>query len=136
MKTNHKSLKELMSQVIQTLEQQFYLTKLLGFQYEITYRSRKSNTVADALSRQRDFTAYCNTLSVVQNPIIVAIQRANEELKEMREWHLQYEQGRLPFGYTIKEGMVFFQNRILVPNVQELKREIFHAYHEIPIGGH
>ena len=29
-KIDHKSLKELMSQVIQTLEQEYYLTKLLG----------------------------------------------------------------------------------------------------------
>lgn len=33
-KMNHKSLRDLMSQVIQTPEQQFYLTKLLGFQYD------------------------------------------------------------------------------------------------------
>lgn len=32
-KTDHKSLKELTFQVVQTLEQQFYLTKLLGFQF-------------------------------------------------------------------------------------------------------
>lgn len=39
-------------------------------------------------------------------------------------------------GYTVRKGMVFFQIRILVPEVQELKREIFHAYHEIPMAGH
>jgi len=33
--TDHKSLKELMSQVIQTLEQQIYLARLLGFDYSI-----------------------------------------------------------------------------------------------------
>ena len=33
--TDHWSLKELMSQVVQTPEQQLYLTKLLGFDYRI-----------------------------------------------------------------------------------------------------
>lgn len=33
--TDHRSLRELMSQVFQTPEQQFYLAKLLGFDYDI-----------------------------------------------------------------------------------------------------
>lgn len=79
-----KSLKELVSQVVQTPEQQFYLTKLLGFQYEIVYRSRKSNKVVDALSKQEDWNCDLNNLSVVQNPIIIALRKANEESKEMK----------------------------------------------------
>lgn len=42
--TDHRSLKELMAQVIQTPEQETYLTR---FQY----RANKSNLVANALSR-------------------------------------------------------------------------------------
>lgn len=49
--TDHRSLRELMSQIIQTLEQQFYLAKLLGFDYDIQYKTRVSNIVADSLSR-------------------------------------------------------------------------------------
>ena len=50
-KTDHKSLKELMTQVIQTPEQQYYLTKLLGYEFDIFYKARKQNATADALSR-------------------------------------------------------------------------------------
>jgi hypothetical protein len=49
--TDHKSLKELLTQVIQTPEQQQYLSKLLAYHYEIQYRPGNTNTVADALSR-------------------------------------------------------------------------------------
>ena len=49
--TDHQSLKELMSQVIQTPEQQHYLVKLLGFDYKIQYKPGSHNVVADALSR-------------------------------------------------------------------------------------
>jgi len=40
-----------MSQVIQTPEQHYYLSKLLEFDYTIQYKSGASNVVADALSR-------------------------------------------------------------------------------------
>lgn len=45
------SLKELMTQVVQTPEQQMYLAPLLGYNYSIQYRSGKANIVVDALSR-------------------------------------------------------------------------------------
>lgn len=48
---DHKSLQELMTQVIQTPEQHYYLSKLLGFDYTIRYKAGASNVVADALSR-------------------------------------------------------------------------------------
>lgn len=46
-----QSWKELMSQVVQTPEQQFYLTKIQGYDYMRSYtgRSKKQNQVADAL---------------------------------------------------------------------------------------
>ena len=50
-KPDHHSLKEHMSQVIQTLEQQYFLTKLLGYEFDIEYHIEKSNATADALSR-------------------------------------------------------------------------------------
>jgi len=40
-----------MSQVIQTQEQQVYLSKLLGYDYTIQYKAGKHNVVVDALSR-------------------------------------------------------------------------------------
>lgn len=48
---DHRSLKELMSQVIQTPEQQRYLAKLLGYDYTIQYKPDLTNMVADVLSR-------------------------------------------------------------------------------------
>lgn len=49
--TDQRSLRELMTQVVQTPEQQFYLAKLLGYSYEILYKPGAQNRVADALSR-------------------------------------------------------------------------------------
>lgn len=58
--TDQRSLKNLMQQVIQTPEQQYYLAKLLGYNYEIVYKPGKNNAAADAYLR--DLIIYIQTI--------------------------------------------------------------------------
>ncbi|XP_026452183.1 uncharacterized protein LOC113352590 [Papaver somniferum] len=53
--TYHKSLKYFLDQKISSLEQQKWLSKLLGYDYERIFRPGKDNAAADALSRQSSF---------------------------------------------------------------------------------
>lgn len=46
-----------MSQIIQTPEQQMYLSHLIGYDYTTQYRSSKTNVVVDALSRIPEVTS-------------------------------------------------------------------------------
>ena len=48
---DHKSLKELQAQTIQTPEQQAWLTKLLSYDFSIEYKIGKENQRVDVLSR-------------------------------------------------------------------------------------
>lgn len=75
--TDHKSLKELISQVIQTPEQQVYLSKLLGYDFSIKYKTGKKNVVADALSRIEQAAA-CHTLSM---PHFIFLDDLRESLR-------------------------------------------------------
>ncbi|KAH9679153.1 hypothetical protein KPL71_026005 [Citrus sinensis] len=50
-RTDHKSIKELLQQVIQTPDQQVYIRKLLGYHFKIEYKPGQANQAADALSR-------------------------------------------------------------------------------------
>lgn len=51
--TDQQPLKALTNQVIQTPEQQRWLTKLIGYDFDIVYRTWKVNAADDALSRLR-----------------------------------------------------------------------------------
>ena len=51
-RTDHKSLWDLLSQALQTQYQQHYLQKLLGYQFTIEYKYGLEISVVDALSRR------------------------------------------------------------------------------------
>lgn len=51
-RTDQKSTKELMQEVMQTLEQLCFFVKLLRYHYSIEYKSSSTNKVTDALSRK------------------------------------------------------------------------------------
>jgi hypothetical protein len=51
-KTDHQSLKYFLEQRISSSEQQKWVTKLFGYDYEIIYKKGKDNVVADALSQK------------------------------------------------------------------------------------
>lgn len=66
-----------MSQVIQTPEQQFYLAKLLGFDYDIQYKAGSSNIVADSLLRiDHTGQAQCLLLSVPHHEFLTQLKQA------------------------------------------------------------
>lgn len=50
-RTDHCSLKNLLGQVIQWPEQQYFLTRLLEFSFTIVYKRGKENVATDPLSR-------------------------------------------------------------------------------------
>ena len=48
-KTDHDSLKHFLEQRLSSKEQQKWVTKMLGYDFEIIYKKGKINVVADAL---------------------------------------------------------------------------------------
>lgn len=52
--TDQRSLKYFLEQKALTPKQQKWLAKLMGYEYEIIYKSGRDNTVADTLSRRPD----------------------------------------------------------------------------------
>ncbi|GJR82346.1 ty3-gypsy retrotransposon protein [Tanacetum coccineum] len=61
--TDQKSLKFLLEQRITTIDQQNWVTKLLGYRFMICYKPGKENRVADALSRIPEVGELCSMVS-------------------------------------------------------------------------
>jgi len=112
-----------MSQVVLTPEQQFYMTKLLGFNYEIVYRPGKLNQVADALSRKEELTteATLQTYSTIQSPLISQIVELNQSQSEMQELHQQLANGVLDSSFSTWEGMITCNSRVWVPDNEAIR---------------
>lgn len=83
--TDHKSLKDLMSQVIQAPEQQQYLSKLLGYDYSIQYRPGSGNAAADALSCLFLPTPHCLTLTMPYFTFLDQLRHSLRDIQEFRE---------------------------------------------------
>ena len=66
-KTDHDSLKYFLEQILSLEEQKKWVTKILGYEFEIIYKKRKKNVVADALSRKdEDVEALFCAIYIIQ----------------------------------------------------------------------
>jgi len=133
---DHKSLKELISQVIQTPEQQVYLSKLLGYDFKIQFKSGKSNVVTDALSRV-DTPNQCITLTMPHFLFLEDFKKSLHTLPEFTTLHhnISTDPTAHP-DFAIHQGLIFFKHKIWLPNSHPFKEKLLHEFHNSPISGH
>ena len=87
-KIDHDSLKHFLEQRLSSKEQQKWVTKMLGYGFEIIYKKWKLNVVADALSRKNEeVEALLCAISIIQ---LDWITEARDEWKkdELEVWTL------------------------------------------------
>ena len=143
--TDHRSLKELMAQAVQTPEQQVYLARLMGYDYTIHYRAGKHNSAADALSRLPEPPP--NPLDTTQSQIFmltipncVFLQELKRELFTNEEFQAKKkqieEEKETPSEFIIKDEFILHQGRIWLPRNLPLLPTIITEFHATPTGGH
>jgi len=136
---DQKSLKELETQTIQTPKQQKWAAKLQGFNFDIHYKPGKTNLVADALSRKHS--------EVIASLLMTVSSTFPHILQNLRSFYSKNEQGRKLIEestqatssnshYSFKDGLLFFQDRIYIPDLPVWRQEIISQFHNSPIASH
>jgi hypothetical protein len=130
--TDQRSLRELMTQIIQTPEQQFYLAKLLGYSYEIVYKPGPQNRVADALSR-----VHCLAITVPHLDFIHTFKQQLVQDTEFQQFlvKVQNQPDDYP-DFAILDGLLFFKGKLFIPPNSPLKQALLEEFHSSTIGGH
>jgi hypothetical protein len=86
-KTDHDSLKYFLEQRLSSEEQKKWVTKILGYDFEIIYKKGKQNVVADALSRKDEYVeAFLYAISIIQPDWI--IEARDEWKNDKKVWTL------------------------------------------------
>lgn len=133
-RTDQRSLKYLLEQQITTLDQQKWIVKLMGFDYEIEYKHGRENKAADALSRlPRDLLAMsCPKPAWVD---VIRDEACNHpDLVVTREAVARGDPSAASF--TVKDGLQWHKGRLVLPSTSQHKKKIIHEFHNTLVGGH
>ncbi|KAL4377359.1 hypothetical protein GQ457_02G020790 [Hibiscus cannabinus] len=133
--TDQRSLRELTQQTIQTPEQQRWLSKLIGFDFDIKYRPGRQNDVADALSRE--VASSCLALARTWYGVLDDIRAASIHDPFLIQIRQALQAGSLEHpGYTEHNGVLLFHGRIVVPHEIALRSLLLREFHSSRLGGH
>lgn len=133
-KTDQRSLKFFSDQRVSTLEQQKWVAKLLGYDYEMIFRPGRDNSAANALSRRQE------------NPLLTALHFSDVDIwKQIREASksdsyvqlLGKKAGDPPHGnLTWRDGLLFYKRKVVVPTDPSLRAKLLYEVHDSKVGGH
>jgi hypothetical protein len=144
--TDHKSLKYIFTQTELNMRQRRWLELIKDYELEIHYHLGKANVVADALSRKA--SCHCLTMRTSDNTLcqemeklnlgmiqqgalsqlkleLVLLQRiidAQKNDEEIKRIHEKIEAGKANYFRRDSQGVVWFNNRIVVPENEEVRQ--------------
>jgi hypothetical protein len=150
--TNHKSLKYILTQSVLNLRQRRWLELMNDYDLEINYHPEKVNVVADTLSRRSHAnhmvvksisSELCDEfakLKIVANTEVMEmevgssslqeIRRGQEEDEKIQEIKHNIKEEKSPGFLEDDQGVLWYNGRICVPNIKELKDKILCEAHE------
>lgn len=135
--TDHKSLKHFLQQKVSSPDQQCWLAKLLGYQFEVKYKPGLENKAADALSRCYDEG---EMTAIISYPLWVDRQKLLEEIsKDPYIQQLINKVQETPEnnpGFVVKQGVLLYQGRLVISPQSPSIPWLLEEYHSTPSGGH
>ena len=132
--TNHISLNYFFTQIDLNARQARWLSFLSEFDMEIKHIKGKENKVADALSIN-SWQSVSNIGSSVNFDIERRIQEVVNQDQNYEKLQAQMLKKEMK-GYTHNQkGLICYRDRLYIPDVDSLKKEILDEYHKRPYVG-
>lgn len=134
--TDQRSLKFLLEQRLVTEERQRWLSKLLGYDFEILYRPGLENKAADALSRrlkEPQLVALSVPL-VLDWEVLLRESAADEGLAKIRSAIARGEAG-YP-SYSLDGQRLLYQGQFVLPKASAYIPKLLQEFHGSAVGGH
>ena len=115
------------------MDQQKWLVKMMGYDYEIEYWLGWDNTAADALSR------LYGELSAIMYPHPIWLEAIHLEAHNdptLSAMQYALKNGTIyTKGYEEKEGHLWYKGHLVLSPHSLLKEVVIHEFHYTPIGG-
>ena len=136
-KTDHQSLKYFLEQCISSQEQQKWVTKLFGYDYEIIYKKGKDNVVADALSRKYEEEGTLFSLSfIVPNWLQAVHQEWLQDPKSLQLIQQLQNKAQTPPSYSWLQDEDRYKGLLYLSKQSKLKSMVLSELHATPTVGH
>lgn len=141
-RTDQQSLKYLLEQREITLDYQRWLTRILGYEFDIEYKVGSENKVADGLSRidHMMLDEAGLTLLALTMPVTLQMQDLYREIDENDE--IQVVIAKLLKGEVVKHGFslvhnrLFYKQKLVIPRNSNQISLILQGCHDTVMGGH
>ncbi|KAD6454277.1 hypothetical protein E3N88_08983 [Mikania micrantha] len=130
--TDHKSLQHILDQKMLNMRQRRWVELLNDYDCDIRYHPGKANVVADALSRKERIKpvrvrALGMTIQTSLKTQILEAQKEALKAKELKEELLCGAEKRLELK---EDDVLYFQERMWVPELNNIRELIFHEAHK------
>jgi hypothetical protein len=129
-KTNHYSLKYLLDQRLATIPQHHWVSKLLGFDFTVEYKSGSTNTVADALSRRDTEEGAILAILAPRFDFIGRLHHAQTTEPALVAIHDEIRAGTRTAPWTVVDDMITYGGHLYIPPDSPLLQGIMEAIHE------
>ena len=136
-RSDQQSLRFLTQQREVNHDYQKWVTKLLGFDFEIQYKAGCSNRVADALSRKQEGEVVLNSL--ISTPLvsweILEDEISKDPVLQALRTDLITQQREHP-GFGVVDNRIVYKGRIVIPQTSVFCEKLLYEFHDSATGGH
>jgi len=130
--TDQKSLKFLLEQRVVEKGQQKWLSKLMGYSFDIKYKVGSKNRIADMLSKKFHFSISFFVVAEwdgIETEILDVVK-----LKHIMQQLLMGEE--VVIGFTLTNGRLMYKGRLVLARSSKWICKILAEFHSSKLGGH